>query len=80
MHILQGEGKALPNDLFISSDATLSEIKFNAKNVDGFNSYVYTYNIPVSGTFVPNISFKTTSELATSEIIHPLSAPNTFSK
>ena len=75
-----GEGKALPNDLFISSDATLSEIKFNAKNVDGFNSYVYTYNIPVSGTFVPNISFKTTSELATSEIIHPLSAPNTFSK
>ena len=60
-----GTGPALPQDLFLSSDATLSTLSVNGMAVDSFLPYRTEYVVNVAGTDPPTVSYTTTSALAT---------------
>ncbi|MEL6925405.1 MAG: T9SS type A sorting domain-containing protein, partial [Bacteroidota bacterium] len=74
-----GTGPALPADLFLSSDARLTELKVNDVPLDNFNRDTLRYQYDVgSATEVPTIDFTTASDLATVDISYPASIPNSI--
>ena len=71
------EGTALPDDLFLSSIATLSNLEVNGGVVSGFAPNIYDYTVEVAGSDMPMLSWTTTSELATVINNNPTTVPNT---
>ncbi|RME98573.1 MAG: T9SS C-terminal target domain-containing protein, partial [Bacteroidetes bacterium] len=60
-----GEGTPLPEDLFLSSDATLSLLAVDGLEVAGFEPYVFDYTLSLETSELPELSWTTTSQLAT---------------
>ncbi|MFK7979180.1 MAG: T9SS type A sorting domain-containing protein [Saprospiraceae bacterium] len=72
-----GEGPALPSDLFLSSDATLSDIQINGESIAEFSPNVLAYTIDiVDTTKVPIIQATTSSNLANVQVTNPTSLLN----
>jgi chitodextrinase len=71
------EGSELPEDLFLSSVATLSALNVNGIPLNGFSASEFDYTYETSGTTIPTLSWNTTSELANVIINNPTSVPNT---
>ncbi len=72
-----GEGTALPSDLFLSSIATLSRIDVDGVPLNGFFPSIYNYDVETISTDVPQLSWLTSSTLATADSSNPTSVPNT---
>ena len=72
-----GEGPALPSDLFLSSDATLSDLQVNGQSLPDFSPNVFDYDIDLGETMeIPTVNFTTNSDLATVVVTNPIAVPN----
>jgi len=72
-----GEGPALPSDLFLSNDATLSDLQVNGESLPNFNPNVFDYDIDLGETTdIPTVNFSTNSDLATVVVTNPTTVPN----
>ncbi|WP_367391272.1 T9SS type A sorting domain-containing protein [Lewinella sp. LCG006] len=72
-----GEGTPLPEDLFLSSDATLATLMVNGEQVTDFAPYQLDYTVDLTSTEVPILNYTTTSALATTMEMSPATVPNT---
>lgn len=72
-----GAGSPLPEDLFLSSNATLAELTVDGVDVENFDPYTFEYTVPVTTTDVPVVDYELSSGLATANLINPTSVPNT---
>ncbi len=70
------DGPALPADLFLSSDATLTEIKINGIPIPNFNPYQFEYDINIEGNTIPIIEYSLSSELSEIQLENPEFVPN----
>lgn len=66
-----GTGAALPEDLFLSSDATLATLSVNGVEIDTFAPYQTEYTVQVPGDIAPTVAWTTTSNLATATGMQP---------
>ena len=74
------QGTALPEDLFLSSIATLADLSINEETISGFSPQVSNYIVEVADNQVPQITWQTTSPLAVVDAILPSTAPSTSAK
>ena len=72
------EGSELPEDLFLSSVATLSALNVNGIPLNGFSAGEFDYTYETSGTTIPTLNWNTTSDLASVIANNPTSVPNTI--
>lgn len=66
-----GAGPALPEDLFLSSDATLATLSVNGVEIDTFAPYQTDYLVEVAGGIIPSVEWTTTSDLASATGMQP---------
>ncbi len=71
------QGAALPDDLFLSSIATLSSLKIDGQDVADFFPNILDYTFEVTGDEIPSLTWTTTSDLATAVDNNPSTVPNT---
>ncbi len=69
-----GQGTPLPEDLFISSDATLAFLTVDGVEIDTFLPYRTEYTVPVDFG-LPELAFTTTSDFAETTL-DPAGMPN----
>jgi hypothetical protein len=74
---LPTDGSDLPSDLFLSSIATLSTIEVDGESLVDFSPNVSDYNLEIEGSTIPELSWTTTSDLASATVDNPIAVPNT---
>lgn len=70
-------GSPLPDDLFLSSIATLVDLRIDDETIIGFSPQVMTYTAEVTANEVPQVTWVTTSPMAEVQASLPSTAPNT---
>ena len=70
------EGTPLPEDLFLSSIATLSDLRIDDQTIPGFSPKVTQYSIEVPESDLPMLSWNTTSPLAMVEATNSMIGTN----
>lgn len=74
------EGSDLPDNLFLNSIATLSDLSIDGETVSGFSPNVIAYVVEVTDNDVPELSWSTTSQFVTVIATVPTTVPNTEAK
>jgi chitodextrinase len=72
-----GEGADLPDDLFLSSNAFLSNLQVDGTTVNDFSSNTFDYTVSTIEGNAPVLSWTTVSELATVNVANPPTVPDT---